>query len=563
MTYFLLSKPYLYTYKYLQITETHEPIQPYLSNSLYHYLCDIKEKIHHHEKEWDIYKKYTNPYEYIHTNIPNKKKCISKYRPLSRAYFKMIELLHIIHGFKPVGDNPIQSLNDLSLLNSLDTVDTVKPIDQTDNTNTISYSNQTANISHVEYIKKKKTLSKPIKTFHLAEGPGGFIEAFVKYRSNPNDFYVGMTIINNDMTDTNIPGWKKSNLFLKENKNVFIETGKDKTGNILSIQNFIHCKEKYKSSMDFITADGGFDFSIDFNSQEINISRLLYAQIAYAVCMQKKGGTFLLKIFDMFMLHTIDLIYLLSSFYKKVYIVKLNTSRVANSEKYIICQSFLFDSCDSFYPHFLNCFYQILHSNKNILRFLNLSIPSLFINKIEEMNSIVGQQQIENIYLTLSLIETKNKNGKIDHFIKTHIQKCMSWCLKHNIPYHVFTDHIPSDEGILFENSFLNKMQSREIKETELDPNPIQNIFLHNIQNMHDDKMHDKEQTEHPETFSVSMNMEEEGNVFESGVSSPVWRMREYRKHTDEWYRKSLNPQKDENHTEEVGIEQQIGMNLC
>ena len=40
--------------------------------------------------------------------------------------------------------------------------------------------------------------------------------------------------------------------------------------------------------MDFITGDGGFDFSIDFNKQEISISKLLFAQVIYAIVLQKK-----------------------------------------------------------------------------------------------------------------------------------------------------------------------------------------------------------------------------------------------------------------------------------
>jgi hypothetical protein len=40
---------------------------------------EIKEKIASREKDWDVYKKYTNPYEYIHSVIPHKKRSISKY----------------------------------------------------------------------------------------------------------------------------------------------------------------------------------------------------------------------------------------------------------------------------------------------------------------------------------------------------------------------------------------------------------------------------------------------------------------------------------------------------
>ena len=50
--------------------------------------------------------------------------------------------------------------------------------------------------------------------------------------------------------------------------------------------------------MDIVTADGGFDFSVDFNKQEIMANKLIFCQICFAISMQKKGGIFILKIFD-------------------------------------------------------------------------------------------------------------------------------------------------------------------------------------------------------------------------------------------------------------------------
>ena len=79
------------------------------------------------------------------------------------------------------------------------------------------------------------------------------------------------------------------------------------------MENFTFCKDTYASSMELVTADGGFDFSMDFNKQEINIAKLLFAQICYALILQKKKGCFVLKMFDCFMQHSIDALYILSS----------------------------------------------------------------------------------------------------------------------------------------------------------------------------------------------------------------------------------------------------------
>ena len=383
MTYYLLPKTSFLIHKYIQcISDDKEP-DAKISNSLSYYLYGIKTRLDAHENEWDIFKKYTNPYEYIHTIVPFKKKSISVYKPLSRSYFKMIEILN--------------SFN-------------------------LTFGN------------------KPMHSFHLAEGPGGFIEALCNTRKNKKDVYIGMTILD-DYNDSNIPGWKKSEAFLKNNENVYIECGEDDTGNILSLENFEYCKKKYGSSMDFITGDGGFDFSMDFNKQEISISQLLFAQVCYALVLQKKGGTFVLKLFDSFMQHTIDILYILSSFYDKVYLIKPQTSRYANSEKYVVCKDFLFSNHEHFYPFLYKTFESMLlvEEDKFIHRFLNIPLSYYFMSKLEEYNSIFGQQQIENIHFTTSLIEIKQKQEKIDGLIKINIQKCIQWCKKNNVDANNFT----------------------------------------------------------------------------------------------------------------------------
>ena len=265
MIHFQLPRNSPFLYKYIECVFTDGSVPAHVvSNSLAGYLNDIKKRIDSQESEWDISKRYTNPYEYIHTVVPGKKKSIAKHKPLSRSYFKMIEIVFFFKLIENIEDNNIQ-------------------------------------------------------TYHLAEGPGGFIEAMVNIRNNKNDRYIGMSILD-DKNDPNIPAWKKSRTFLQENKNVEIEHGIDGTGDILSSTNFEYCKNKYGNKMYIVTGDGGFDFSVDFSNQEHQISKLLFGQIVYALVMQKKGGHFVLKIFDCFMQHTIDILALLSSLYEKVYI---------------------------------------------------------------------------------------------------------------------------------------------------------------------------------------------------------------------------------------------------
>ena len=147
MTFFMLPRSYLHLYKQIEYIEENQ--EKYIdesgisySPSLSNYLYNIKEKITAIEKQWDTFKKYTNPYEYIHTVVPLKKKSVSKHKPISRSFFKMVEIIHTFRLF----------------------------------------------------------FREPIRTFHLAEGPGGFIEAMVHMRKCHEDKYVGMTLLDEKKT---------------------------------------------------------------------------------------------------------------------------------------------------------------------------------------------------------------------------------------------------------------------------------------------------------------------------------------------------------------------------
>ena len=352
--------------------------QTFISSSLDNYLRNLKSQIESHPTQWDLYKKYTNPYENIHSTCSNNGNISSPVcplKPLSRSFYKMVEILHSFNIIEKLGDNKITS-------------------------------------------------------FHLAEGPGGFIEALASLRKNPQDTYVGMTLINSSPT---VPGWKKTRNFLEKNPNVKLEYGKDGRGDIMNVNNLVECARKYGSSIDIITADGGFDFSVDFNSQETLVQGLVACQVAFASVLQKKNGWFILKVFDLFSQASIDILYILSSLYESVYIIKPNTSRYANSERYIVCQGFKLEDgrqwAFQWVPHFDK------FSTMTLVRLLNIPIPIHFINKIEESNMILGSQQIENISLTLNIIKNPRVE-KIETLRRNNIQKCIQWCQKHNLPFN-------------------------------------------------------------------------------------------------------------------------------
>ena len=84
---------------------------------------------------------------------------------------------------------------------------------------------------------------------------------------------------------------------------------------------------------DFITADGAFDCSEDFNRQEKSSLKLIFSEIVMILSNQKLNGSSVIKVFDILSPLTIKIVYILTMFYEKVTITKPLTSREGNSEK--------------------------------------------------------------------------------------------------------------------------------------------------------------------------------------------------------------------------------------
>jgi 23S rRNA U2552 (ribose-2'-O)-methylase RlmE/FtsJ len=347
----------------------------YLNYTLRQYIHSVKTEIDNHVEAWERNKKYMNAYEFINTRYDSRTPCVCDYQPISRAFFKMIEILN-------------------------------------------SYSFQFPEV---------------MTSFHLAEGPGGFIEALNYFRRKPTDTYYGMTLMNDDK-DT--PKWNKCEKFLKENPHINIVYGPDGTGNLYHLENLLYVKDHYTNSIDFITADGGFDFSIDFNKQEENSLNLIFAEICFAVMMQKKGGSFVLKVFDTFSSASAEMLYLLSYLYEEVLIMKPSTSRPANSEKYIICLGFrLVPNLEKLKTKLIGIFPTI--QEKGLVSFLSMNMNNTFLDKLKEINSIFGQVQLESIISTLNYISNTSHSDLYDNK-KSYINKCIKWCQKYKMPIDVY-----------------------------------------------------------------------------------------------------------------------------
>lgn len=146
-------------------------------------------------------------------------------------------------------------------------------------------------------------------------------------------------------------------------------------------------------------SDGGFSVEGQENVQEILSKQLYLCQCLTALSIVRVNGHFVTKLFDLFTPFSIGLVYLMYKCFKQVSIVKPNTSRPANSERYLVCKgkkpntdsirSYLFD---------VN---QFLFENSNTDDDVSELVPldiiredEIFFNYICESNNTIGQNQI-------------------------------------------------------------------------------------------------------------------------------------------------------------------------
>jgi len=329
---------------------------------------------------WDKTKKIINPYELVYiTNKKTRYKSVSTFEPLSRSFYKMIEMSNI-------------------------------------------------------FLKDYKNLKEKVRTLHLAEGPGGFIEGWRYFRNyNKDDTLYGITLISKNIE---IPSWKKTNAFLKENPQIKIIYGRDGRGDLYNHQNINYLGTRLGlNSIPIITGDGGFDFSVSYNQQEVYASKLLFGQILSALKCQKIGGVFILKFFDMNNLLTLDFLFLLQCVYSSINIYKPFTSRVANSERYIICKDF--KGIDYYYLNRLISIMVIWNSlddNMTIDRIFN-NLPINYYSYINKVNSFIIKQQVEYINKTIHIINNDYDSKWYQNNEDYQLDNAYKWCSNNNIPY--------------------------------------------------------------------------------------------------------------------------------
>lgn len=213
---------------------------------------------------------------------------------------------------------------------------------------------------------------------------------------------------------------------------------KDNNLNFDAINNELY-KKITDNRFDFLFMESDRHVSTDLNIYVISLLKTIMIILRNQIC----GGTAILKVDYTFHKPIVDILYILSSLYEKVIIIKPNTSNVTTFEKYIVCKNFkIDDEKNILYKQTYNDIFFFMRNYKdgNITSLFEHAIPIYFMNKLNDINIIIGQQQLESIDQIINILKNKNRYEKIEHLKKTNIQRSVNWCEKYKIPCNKFTE---------------------------------------------------------------------------------------------------------------------------
>jgi len=208
----------------------------------------------------------------------------------------------------------------------------------------------------------------------------------------------------------------------------------------------ITCYNEINDATVKLLGDEQYNF-LFFETKKSDINQYIYSFIEILMVLlrnQANKGSCIIKISEVFHKPAVDILYILSSLYERTLVLKPNTNNITTFDKYIVCKNFKTrEKNTNFKLNYIRLFVFIKKlEGKQIVSLLDYEIPYYYMLKIDDMNIISGQQQLESLDLIINILKNKNKEEKIETIKKTNIHKSVSWCEKHKIPCNKFTEKI-------------------------------------------------------------------------------------------------------------------------
>lgn len=253
--------------------------------------------------------------------------------------------------------------------------------------------------------------------FDGASFPGGWVVVFellkkhnvINYKKYYASSYFGESSLKSEKTSL----YDEHNMFYKNE------------GDVRDVENLDYIYEKVKDKKIMVyTSDLGMDVGTDYNKQEeINAMAHLGQTILGLMILNSKGNM-VIKTYTYFTNFSKSIVYILSSMFKSVSIVKPPSSKANNSETYIVCKYYLKNNM------------KIIEELKNVLKDFKkyeenkfTELPELINNLeyfyLEDLNKFYADNQIEKLKLNdiAYFIEYGEKINIFNKYTKNQINE--------------------------------------------------------------------------------------------------------------------------------------------
>jgi len=215
----------------------------------------------------------------------------------------------------------------------------------------------------------------------IAAGPGAFSEYMLWRRYESRGY--GMTLYMQD--NKSRLNWDLTRLGPRFD----YTNGDDGTGDLYTQwPSFVRFVKDRTSSIDLVMGDGGFDLEgkqENFQRQEFLSSRLLLTQILTAISVLSHDGNFICKVFDTVTTMSAQLLYICSLCFDNISVVKLMSSRWANSERYIVARKFKNNA--SLYIDLLSEANKHYTTTDNVVQLFSNEMPEDFVSWMKSHNN--------------------------------------------------------------------------------------------------------------------------------------------------------------------------------
>jgi len=339
---------------------------------------------------WNRFMKYyINPYEMLKPAVTyrsfkyNEKIVLKKYNipeyPVSRAYYKMFEILHVFKLIDPKNSNLLS----------------------------------------------------------LGDAPGGFAQCFnhIFPKAKIKTISLNNSKKTKDKLGLNDVDIIKYHKIIKSNKNIFIEYMKDKTGDILDLDNIRYMAKKYQNKMDIIAGDAAlsyYELYLLGVSKESQHTRLFLCEIIISLMCLKLGGSFCVKLYGRYTEVTAQIIQWLAEMFESVYLYKLKSIRITNNETFLICTKYktLFKDLEKILAElkktpFDSFITSIADINLNDYLIKNIKLYNIGLDKIKIFTHELGYElyiEENNFdYMRKKSVHKKQWDYVLNHFINNSV----------------------------------------------------------------------------------------------------------------------------------------------